>query len=362
MSIKKIVVKISSNLLNPDNNIDIVEKITKEISELKIKGYQIIIVTSGAVMHGVKKINLTEKPSSIPLLQSCAAMGQIDLMQRYKTEFEKYNMIPAQILVSTDDFNNRKRYLNLINTVNTLLNLTAIPIFNENDSINIEELKFGDNDHLSALITLMMDFDMLILLTDVDGLYDKDPRENKDAQLIKCINKLDDSCLRSINSKVSKFSSGGMKAKIESSKKVANAGIDVFIGNGFNVKLENIINYKENGTYIYGEKEKVNARLRWIGFSPVNKAKIFIDEGAYKALVFKKSSLLASGIIKVEGHFSKGALVGIYFNEKKIAQGLTNYPSKDLQLIKGFKSQDFHKVIKNPDYEEVIHRNNMYLL
>ncbi|HOJ65234.1 MAG TPA: glutamate 5-kinase [Spirochaetota bacterium] len=359
---KKIVVKISSNLLNPENEIDIVKKIAKEIYELKNKNYNIIIVTSGAVLHGLKKLNLDKKPDNIPLLQSCAAIGQIDLMERYKAEFKKYNIIPAQILVSTEDFNNRKRYLNLMNTINMLLSLNIIPIFNENDSINIEELKFGDNDHLSALITLMMNFDMLIILTDVDGLYDKDPKENSDAKLIKCINKVDESCLRVASNKVSKFSSGGMKAKIESSQKVANAGIDVFIGNGFKVNLEKIINNEENGTYIYGEKEKINARLRWIGFSPVNNAKIFIDEGAYKALVEKKSSLLAKGILKVEGNFSKGALVGIYFKDKKIAQGLTNYPSKDLQLIKGVKSEDFHKFIKNPDYEEVIHRNNMYLL
>lgn len=359
---KKIVIKISSNLLNPDNSIDIVKKITEEINILRNKNYEIIVVTSGAVLHGVKKLGLDKKPVNIPLLQSCASIGQIDLMERYKVEFKKYNIIPAQILVSTEDFNNRKRYLNLMNTLNTLLSLRCIPIFNENDSLNIEELKFGDNDHLSALITLMMNFDMLIILTDVDGLYDSDPKENKDAKLIKCINKLDDSCLRVASNRVSKFSSGGMRAKLESSQKVAKAGIDVFIGNGFKVNLENIIENKENGTYIYGEKEKVNARLRWIGFSPVNKAKIFVDEGAYKALVERKSSLLASGIIKVEGNFSKGSLVGIYFNEKKIAQGLTNYPSKDLQLIKGIKSSDFHKYIKNPDYAEVIHRNNMYLL
>ncbi len=359
---KKIVIKISSNLLNPNNEIDIIKKLTKEISYLKEKKIEIILITSGAVMHGVKKLNLDKKPHNIPLLQSCAAIGQIDLMERYKIEFAKYNLIPAQILVSTDDFNNRKRYLNLMNTLNTLLSLKVIPIFNENDTINIEELKFGDNDHLSALITLMMDFNMLIILTDVDGLYDKDPKENINAQLIKCINKIDDSCINMATNKVSKFSTGGMRAKIESAQKVADAGINVFIGNGFKVELEKIIKGNENGTYIYGEKEKVNARLRWIGFSPVNTAKIYIDEGAYKALLEKKSSLLASGIIKIEGNFSKGALVGIYFNNKKIAQGLTNYTSKDLQLIKGIKSKDFHKYIKNADYEEVIHRNNMYLL
>lgn len=359
---KKIVIKISSNLLNPNNEIDIIKKIAKEIYNLRKKNITIILVTSGAVMYGIKKLNLSKKSDNIPLLQSCAAIGQIDLMERYKLEFKNYDMIPAQILVSTDDFNNRKRYLNLINTVNTLLTHKTIPIFNENDSINIEELKFGDNDHLSALITLMMNFNMLIILTDVDGLYNKDPKDNSDAELIKCLNKIDESCLRLATNKVSNFSTGGMKSKIESAQKVANSGIDVFIGNGFKVELEKIINYKEHGTYIYGKKEKINARLRWIGFSPINSGKIYIDEGAYKALLEKKSSLLASGIVKIEGHFSKGSLVGIYFNEKKIAQGLTNYPAKDLQLIKGVKSKDFHKYIKNADYEEVIHRNNMYLL
>lgn len=358
---KKIVVKISSNLLNPDNDVDMVYKIAKEINELKKEGNQVIVVTSGAVMHGVKILGYDKKPDNIPLLQSCAAIGQIQLMTRYIDAFAETNMIPSQILVSTEDFNNRKRYLNLRNTVTSLLALGAVPIFNENDSINIEELKFGDNDHLSSLITLMMGFDMLIILSDVDGLYEEDPKVNKNAKLITCIDPRDDSCVKFASNSVSKFSTGGMKTKLQSAQKVAKGGIDVFIGNGFKTNLSKIINFEERGTYARRDGVNINARKIWLGFSPSSSGQIIIDEGAFIALTEKSSSLLASGIKEIKGNFLRGSLVGIYYNNKKVAQGLTNYSSKEIELIKGKKSQDFHLYIKNYDHDMVIHKNNLYL-
>ncbi len=359
---KKIVVKISSNLLNPDNETNLIENLAKETAFLKSQNNQIIIVTSGAVMHGVKTLKMDAKPKNLPLLQSCAAIGQIGLMKRYDEIFKKYNLIPAQILVSNEDFNIRSRYLNLRNMVTELLSIGAIPVFNENDSVNTKELKFGDNDQLSSLVTLMMDFDILAILTDVDGFFDSDPKSNPNAKLIRTIEKIDDDILSCAKNTVSKFTTGGMKRKMEASGRVAKAGVEVFIGNGFKVSIKKIIEGDEIGTYIKKTAKIMQARERWLGFTPSEKGQIFVDEGAYNALTKKKSSLLASGIVNINGEFGKGSLVSVFFKDTKIAQGLSNFSSKEIEALKGKKSSEFHKYLKDPGYEEVIHRNNMFLV
>lgn len=360
----KIIVKLSSNLINPTNQyrIDMVSKICGEIAHLRELNHEVIVVSSGAVMHGVKELGLDAKPDTVPLLQSCAAIGQITLMKRYWDAFGLQNLIPAQILVSTEDFTNRKRYLNLRNTINTLLSQGVIPIFNENDTINTEELKFGDNDKLSSVITMMMNFDMLVILTDVDGVYDSNPKNNPEAKLIPKITK-DFMPNIEAGSEVSKFSSGGMKTKMISALDSTKGGIDVFIGNGFKTHLTKIIEGTEKGTYILHDKaDKTNARMKWLGFSPISNAQIDIDDGAKDALLNKQSSLLATGITAVHGEFYHGDLVCISSNGKKIAQGLTNFSSDELDKIKGVKSKDFCKYIDNCDYEVVIHKNNLYIL
>lgn len=359
---KKIVVKISSNLLNPDNEVDLIDKLAKEIVELRKEDVEVIIVTSGAVMHGVKVLKMDSKPEQLPLLQSCAAIGQISLMTRYQDIFRKHDLVPAQILVSNEDFNIRSRYLNLRNMVSSLLSINAIPIFNENDSVNTKELKFGDNDQLSSLVTLMMDYDLLIILTDVDGFYDSDPKSDPNAKLIRLVEQVDNDILSYAKDTVSKFTTGGMKRKMEASGRVAKAGVDVFIGNGHKVSIRKIVKGEEIGTFIKSNTKNIHARERWLGFTPSEKGFVFVDEGAFKALTNNNSSLLASGITSVGGDFGKGSLISIFFKDKKIAQGLTNYSSRDLELIKGKKSNDYSKYIKSCDYKEVIHKNNLYLL
>jgi glutamate 5-kinase len=325
---KKIVIKISSNLLNPKNHIDIIEKLALEIKILIKKHYKIIIVTSGAVMHGLKALKLDKKPDYVPLLQGAASIGQIKLMNRYQTAFEKHDLIAAQILVSADDFRIRKRYLNLKNTIQSLLDIGAIPIFNENDSVNTEELKFGDNDHLSALITIMADFELLVILTNVKGLFNKDPNINKDAEFIPLIENLNQEYLKFASSKTSEFTTGGMKTKIEASLKSVKSGINVFIGQGLSSSLLKIIDRKETGTYILSNAKKTHARKKWLGTSPTVKGDIYIDNGAYDALK-NNSSLLASGIISVKGNFQRASLINIHSSTGKVAQGLSNYSSKE---------------------------------
>lgn len=356
-----IVIKISSNLLNPEKKecTTFLENLTKEIS-LITNQYKIIIVTSGAVLHGIKTLGFNKKPKTLPLLQSCAAIGQIKLMQKYQTLFDKYNIKIAQILVSSDDFRVRNRYLNLRNITEALLELNAIPIFNENDSINIEELKVGDNDNLSAMISLMVNAKLLILLTDVDGFYNKDPKLYKDAKLIDKIKDLTPEYLKMTGEAGSPYSTGGMKSKIEAALKATNSGIDVFIGNGFKTSLIKILKNEERGTYIDGKQKKLKARKRWLAFSPAIPSEIHIDKGAYSALL-NNSSLLASGIIEVKGNFQKGSLVNIIYEGKKIAQGLTNYSSEEIKKIKGKKSSEFVEILGSCDYEEVIHKDNLFL-
>lgn len=353
-----IVVKLSSNLINPANAIDVVERIAKEAEILKKNGNQVVIVTSGAVMYGMKTLGLSRRPEEVPQLQSCASIGQIFLMKRFQETFAKYNLVPGEVLLSADDFHHRKRYLNLRNTIKTLLGYGAIPVINENDTINIEELKLGDNDHLSSLISIMLDFDQLIILTDVDGVYDRDPKSDSNAQLIKQIDKIDDGILSFASDKTSLFTTGGMKKKLSSADKATKAGICVFIGNGFKTSLQKIITRDEIGTYIMPSAH-LSARTKWLAFSPSEESSIYIDEGAKKAI--EKSSLLPSGITNISGAFRRGSLVSIYCGDEKIAQGLSNYSSEELELIKGKKSFEIKEIISD-FYEEAIHKNNLYLL
>lgn len=360
---KNIVIKLSSNLTNPDNEVDVIKRLALEIKTLKEGGFNVIIVTSGAVMYGLKKLNMTTRPESLPLLQSCAAIGQISLMRKYQEVFGEHGLIPAEILLSADDFKIRKRYLNLRNTIQTLLSIGVVPVFNENDSINTEELKLGDNDHLSSLITIMVDFEMLIILTDVDGLFDSDPRTNSSAAIIPKIDKLDKSYFKMASNKTSSlYTTGGMAKKLESAQKASRAGVKVFIGNGYKVSISKIIEESEVGTYIESEMKVKSARQKWLAFSPTHTSGVHIDEGAVDALQKKKSSLLPSGIVDIVGRFEKGSLISIFYKDQKIAQGLSNYSSTELLLLKGKKSGEIKESFQGDFYEEAIHKNNLYLL
>lgn len=356
----KILIKISSNLLDPDNEFDVISYISEQISKLH-RDNKIIIVTSGAVMYGMKKMGLEKRPSSIPELQSYAAIGQIALMRKYEKTFEKSGLIAAEILVSADDFKVRKRYLNLRNTVDTLLDMNTIPLFNENDSVNTEELKLGDNDQLSSLIAIMMDFDKMIILTDVDGVYTDNPKKNKSAQLLKSLNYCDTETKNCVNDTYSTYTTGGMSSKLDSAFNAANAGVEVFIGNGKNFDLNDILINKQRGTYIKASNKKYNARKKWIGFTPSSKSGIFIDRGALIALYDKKKSLLPSGVLDVHGKFDRGSLVNIFYKEIKVAQGLSNYSSEDIIEIKGKSSTEIEDIISDNFFVELVHKNNIYL-
>ncbi len=360
---KRIVVKVGSGVLTQNHGLNrkAVKSISMQISTLIDKGLEVILVSSGAMACGVKKIGLSKRPDEIPKRQAVAAVGQTGLMNEYENAFGKTGKKVAQILLIRSDLCDRKRYLNARNTINTLLSWSIVPVINENDTVAVEEIQFGDNDKLSAMITILMDADILINLTDIDGLYTKDPRKYSDAELITKVAVID--------KKVEKFASdipgalgtGGMLSKIKAASKVCGSGIPMVIANGATPDiLTQIISGEKQGTFFIPKKEKLSGRKSWIAFTLKPQGVISIDEGAALALLNKGKSLLPSGVTQVEGKFLTGAAVQfIDIKGKVLGMGLVNYSASDIRKIKGLRSNQIKKRIGHKPYDEVIHRDNL---
>jgi glutamate 5-kinase len=368
MNKKRIVIKIGSNLLVRKNyilNKEFIESICRQISKLYNEGNEIIIVTSGAVGTGLCKLNLLKRIKSLREKQAAAAVGQPLLMRVYEEYFSKYDIPVAQILLTRDDFNDRNRYLNMRNTILSLLNMRVIPIINENDTVAIEEIKFGDNDTLSALVSSKIDADILIILSDIDGLYTNDPNKDKNAELISEVkeitNEIENYAGKNVGSDVG---TGGMYTKIQASKIAVASGVEVVIANG---NLENvimkIINKERIGTRFIPKRKEIDAKKRWIAFIKKVNGKLFIDDGAVDALINHNKSLLPSGIISVEGKFEMGDTVSVVDKSgNEIARGLVYYSSDEVNIMKGKKSSQIKKILNRYDFEEVIHRDNLVIL
>jgi len=362
-SAKRVVVKVGSNVLTADQglNIKIVRSISGQISYLINRGLDVILVSSGAMASGVKKIGLPGRPDEIPERQAVAAVGQAGLMMEYEKAFAQYNKKVAQILLTSDDLNNRKRYLNARNTLNTLLSWQIVPIVNENDTVMIEEITVGDNDNLSAMITLLMDADILINLTDINGLYTKDPRTNPDAELIPVV--------PVIKKDIEKFASdipgalgrGGMISKIKAAKKVTAAGIPMVIANGEKPDImKKLFSGKNLGTFFTPKKEKLASRKSWIAYTLKPKGIIEIDNGAATAILTKGKSLLPIGVVNVEGDFSVGAPVEFRKRGREVlGTGLVNYSAAEIRKIMGLKSGKIKECLGYKPYDEIIHRDNL---
>lgn len=336
MENKRIVVKIGTSLLTEKLcglRTEFISHIAKQISELKKKGHEFIIVTSGAIGAGCTELGI-KKSREIETRQALAAVGQSAVMGAYHDAFSKYNVKVAQILLTYEDFSNRKRYLNLRNALNKLLELGVIPIINENDPISVDEIgaTFGDNDKLSALVTSKVNADLLVMLSDIDGLYDKNPKTNRDAKLIRRVSEITRDIERAAGKSGSAFSIGGMVTKIKAAKMALDSGCDMVICNGRKKDvLEKAILGREGTLFI--SKERLSNKERWVKFSKA-KGKIIIDKGAEKALNDNKS-LLSVGVIKVEGNFNKNDVIEI----NDIAKGIVDYSSDELSNIKGNKGK-----------------------
>jgi glutamate 5-kinase len=361
---KRIVVKVGSGVLTEDNglNLKALRSISRQICQLADRGLEIILVSSGAMASGIKKIGLSKRPEEIPKRQAIAAVGQAGLIMEYEKSFARYNKKVAQILLTSDDLVNRKRYLNARNTLCTLLSWQVIPIINENDTVVVEEIKFGDNDNLAAMITLLMDADILINLTDIDGLYTKDPRKNKDAVLIPVVTTIKKDIEKYATDIPGPLGTGGMLSKIIAAKKVTAAGIPMLIAGGEKHDiLIKLFAGKEHGTFFIPKKEKLANRKCWIAFTLKPKGTIMIDNGAAAAILKSGKSLLPSGIVRVDGEFSVGAAVEFRreSNNEILGTGLVNYCASDIRKIMGLKSGKIKKYLGHKSYDEVIHRDNL---
>ena len=360
---KRVVVKVGSNVLTAESglNLKAIRSISRQICQLIEGGLEVILVSSGAMASGVKKIGLLKRPDALPQRQAAAAVGQPGLMVEYEKAFGRFDQKVAQILLTSEDLSNRKRYLNARNTLYTLLSWRVIPIINENDTVSVVEIKLGDNDNLAAMIALLMDADILVNLTDIDGLYTKDPRSFKDAELIRCVTAITKDTEKFAGDIPGALGTGGMVSKIKAARKVISAGVPMVIANGKKPGIiAKLFAGQEHGTFFVPKTQKLTRRKCWIAFSLKPKGIIRIDDGAVRAILNNGKSLLPSGIIAVEEDFGVGAAVQFQnANGMTLGIGLVNYSAADIQKIMGLNSNKIKAVLGQKSYDEVIHRDNL---
>lgn len=360
---KRVVVKVGSNVLTEDYglNLKAIRSVSRQICRLIEDGIEIILVSSGAMASGIKKVGFDKRPDEIPKRQAIAAVGQAGLIMEYEKAFARYHKKVAQILLTGDDLNNRKRYLNARNTLCMLLSWQVVPIINENDTVMIEEIQFGDNDNLAAMITLLMDADILVNLTDIDGLYTKDPRTSSDADFIPLVSVIGEDVKKIAGDIPGALGTGGMLSKISAAKKVTAAGIPMVIANGGRPDvLKKLFSGRDVGTFFTPKEKKLKSRKCWIAFTLKPKGVIRIDDGAADAILNRGKSLLPSGIVGVEGEFGVGAPVEFRKTDNEtLGNGLVNYSSTDIRKIMGLKSSQIKNRLGHKPYDDVIHRDNL---
>ena len=366
---KRILIKVGTNLISDTKGIrkSFLKSFVKQAASLYKKGVEIIIVSSGAIGTGKKRLGITKKTMSLPEKQAAAAVGQVILMQEYKKLFRERKIKTAQVLLDHDDVKHKYKNINARNTIAKLLEWKVIPIINENDTVATEEIKFGDNDALAGIVSGMLNAELAVILTNVGGVYDKNPEKNKNARILGHIQNVH-TIIKDIELKgKAEHGTGGMLSKLESARNLNYLGIPLVITNG-NTRdallkaVERKGNDKGEGTFIESRKVKIEGRKKWILTSLKSKGYIKIDDGATEFLYRKGKSLLAVGIKDVSGEFGFGDAVEI-LNRKagKVGKGVTNYSSKELLKIKGKNTNEIKKIMGTGFYEEVIHRDNMFI-
>ncbi len=362
---KKILIKIGSAVLTGAEGLDlkIINSLVAEMSELVHNGYSVVLVSSGAIASGKHRLNITGKLKSIPEKQAAAAVGQGRLMRVYSKSFEKKGIHVAQILLTLSDLTNRQRFLNIRNTLSTLMDWKVIPVINENDTVAVDEIKFGDNDNLASMIANIVEADLFINLTNIEGLYDRNPAEFKKAKFIGLVSEFTDEIESIATAETSSVGTGGMKSKVLAAKKVTAIGIPCIIAPGKKKKvLTDIIAGKEIGTLFLPMANRLNSKKCWIAFTLRSRGKLIVDDGARKALLEKGKSLLPSGVVDVEGDFNLGDPVScVDSGGTAIAKGLVNFNSAEIRKIMGLKTAKIEPTLGHKDYEEVIHRDNLVI-
>lgn len=363
--VKRLVVKVGSAVVaNTDGSSAIFERLAVEMRLLKEAGVEAVIVSSGAIALGMKRLGLGTRPASIPERQAVAAVGQGSLMSSYDAAFGRHGQLVAQVLLTHDDLASRQRFLNARNTLMTLLRLSICPVINENDTVATEELKFGDNDALSALVTNLVEADLLVILTDIDGLYDKDPKKDASAVKLRLVEDVDSLKFDSQNAAAGSLGTGGIVTKVEAARKAAHYGVPTVIANGLvDGILGRIMACDDVGTLFLPKEDRLTSRKHWIAFSTRPSGRVFVDDGAKDALLNKGRSLLPSGIKDVDGAFEAGEVVHcVDMRGMEFARGVANYSSQEIRRIKGIKTAEVESVLGYKVFDEVIHRDNLVVL
>jgi glutamate 5-kinase len=362
---RRLVIKIGSAVLTGPRGLNrvVLHRLSDQIAELREKGREVVIVSSGAVASGVRKVGLSERPRTIPQKQATAAVGQTVLMQAWEEAFDKFDFLTAQVLLTSEDLVQRHRYLNARNTLQTLLNWGIIPVINENDTVVVEEIKFGDNDQLSALIAGLIGADLVINLTDTAGLFDCDPRSHADAHLIRVVHGVDSRLLACATPEPGSVGTGGMLSKLNAAKKCLASGIPMVIAPGKERDvLLRLFEGESLGTLFVPQKRVYSGKKLWLANLSKPLGELILDEGAAKALTNAGKSLLPIGIREVRGHFGVGAPVRCVDEAGQlIGIGLTNYKSSEIEKIKGRHSEEIEALIGYRHSDEVIHRDNFVL-
>jgi len=363
-NVKRIVIKIGSRVLaSTRQGLDSrrMGGIVREIAELHRRGYEIVIVSSGAIVAGMKELGLNDRPKGISLKQAAASVGQSKLIQLYERFFRRMGIRVAQILLTREDMADRRRFLNSRNTLLALLSYRVIPVINENDTVAVDEIRFGDNDLLSGLVTNLVDADILVILSDIDGLYTADPSIDSTATLIPLVEEIDRHIESIAGGSITVEGTGGMASKVEAARKVSEFGIPTIIMNG-NIRglLRKALEGYEIGTLFLPKRLRLTSRKHWIAHALPTSGYLVLDRGAMDALIERGKSLLPSGIIRIKGEFDTGdAVVCEDEAGRPFAKGLTNYSSRELEKIKGKKTGEIAAILGYKDYDEVIHRDNL---
>ena len=365
-NIKRVLIKIGSAVLTGKDGLDltIIEQLVNEIAELKKGGYQVVIVTSGAIASGKQRMGIRDDLKSMPQKQAAAAIGQGRLMRVYANAFGKHGLFVAQILLTMSDLTDRKRFLNIRNTLSTLMEWGVIAIINENDTVAVDEIKFGDNDHLAAMITNIIGAHLLINLTSTEGLYDRNPRASGEAKLVPLVEEITEEIEAMATDEANSVGTGGMRSKIFAAKKVTAFGIPCIIAPGRRKDvLHDIFAGEEIGTLFLPMDKHLTSRKYWIAFTLKSRGKLFLDEGAKKALLEQGKSLLPSGVVNVEGDFDVGDPATCVDREGiPLAKGIVNYSATEIRKIMGLKTSEVEQALGYKDYDEIIHRDNMVLI
>lgn len=361
-----VVVKVGTNVLTAeDGRLDParLQALADQLHRLRATGRQVALVSSGAIGAGMGRLGLAKRPTDLRELQACAAVGQSFLMRAYQECLDRHGIHAAQILLTAGDFDSRGRYLNMRNTILSLFEWGVLPIINENDTVSIAEIRFGDNDHLAAMLTNLLRAPLLILLSVVDGLYAGDPSDPA-ARKLDTVTSIDAAVLDLAGGSRSTLGTGGMRSKLRAARLATAAGESVVMANGTVAGvLDRIFASEPVGTLFLPHRSGLPSWKRWLGFTARPKGRLIVDAGARTAVERKGKSLLPIGVVKVQGHFGKGDVVALIDPAgNEFARGLTNYSSTDSLRIRGLRSEEIAEVLGALPYQEIMHRDNLVVI